>query len=125
MIAATAFAIVGLVVVAFLNRIRSSNRRRSTRVRHARKRIPQRILRKLVEYGLAVAYLILSSDSGASSTVERKREGRGRQGRRAARAVTAGWFELPADVALHPGHTWARMEKDGTVAVASTTSATG
>jgi len=73
---------------------------------------------KLVEYGLAVAYLILfvgfwrfihggkeAAKAVAAKAVE------------LPRAVTAGWFELPADVALHPGHTWARMEKDGTVAV--------
>jgi glycine cleavage system H protein len=73
---------------------------------------------KLVEYGLAVVYLILfvgfwrfvhggkaAARVLASKAVE------------LPRAVTAGWFEIPADVALHPGHTWARMEKDGTVAV--------
>lgn len=73
---------------------------------------------KLVEYGLAVAYLILfvgfwrfvhggkaAAQAVASKAVE------------LPRAVTAGWFQVPADVALHPGHTWARMEEDGTVAV--------
>src|SRR5512146_2374054 len=33
------------------------------------------------------------------------------------RTATAGWFSVPEDVALHPGHTWARLEPDGTVAV--------
>ena len=73
---------------------------------------------KLVEYGLAVAYLILfvgfwrfihGGKEAAKAVVAKAVE--------LPRAVTAGWFELPADVALHPGHTWARMEKDGTVAV--------
>jgi glycine cleavage system H lipoate-binding protein len=27
------------------------------------------------------------------------------------------WFQIPADVWLHPGHTWARAAADGTVAV--------
>ena len=27
------------------------------------------------------------------------------------------WFQIPADVWLHPGHTWARSAQDGTVAV--------
>jgi glycine cleavage system H lipoate-binding protein len=29
----------------------------------------------------------------------------------------AGWFFVPPGVHLHPGHTWARLEADGTVAV--------
>ena len=28
-----------------------------------------------------------------------------------------GWFQVPAGVYLHPGHTWARLEPDGLVAV--------
>src|SRR5512139_2168875 len=31
--------------------------------------------------------------------------------------ATAGWFQIPAGVHLHPGHTWARLEADGLVAV--------
>jgi glycine cleavage system H protein len=30
---------------------------------------------------------------------------------------TAGWFQVPAGVHLHPGHTWARLEPDGLVSV--------
>ena len=37
--------------------------------------------------------------------------------RREVPAPGAGWFEVPAGVWLHPGHTWARVEGDGTVAV--------
>jgi glycine cleavage system H lipoate-binding protein len=29
----------------------------------------------------------------------------------------AGWFFVPPDVHLHPGHTWARLEADGLVSV--------
>ena len=36
---------------------------------------------------------------------------------RRAPAPAAGWFSVPSGVYLHPGHTWARMEADGTVAV--------
>jgi glycine cleavage system H protein len=72
---------------------------------------------KLVEYGLAVTYLILFvgfwrfiHGAKAEAKVAVKAP-------ELAKAVTAGWFSVPADVALHPGHTWARMESDGTVAV--------
>jgi len=34
-----------------------------------------------------------------------------------APAPAAGWFSVPTGVYLHPGHTWARLEADGTVAV--------
>jgi glycine cleavage system H protein len=34
-----------------------------------------------------------------------------------ARRPDAGWFDVPGSVWLHPGHTWARLEADGTVAV--------
>jgi glycine cleavage system H protein len=73
---------------------------------------------KLVEYGLAVTYLVLfvgfwrfihGGKEAVSAVVAKAAE--------LPRAVTAGWFEVPADVALHPGHTWARLEEDGTVAV--------
>jgi glycine cleavage system H protein len=73
---------------------------------------------KLVEYGLAVAYLVLfvgfwrfvhGGKSAAHALAHKAAE--------LPRAVTAGWFAVPADVALHPGHTWARLEEDGTVAV--------
>jgi glycine cleavage system H lipoate-binding protein len=73
---------------------------------------------KLIEYGVAVAYLILfvgfwrfiHGGAKAEAKVAVKAP-------QLARAVTAGWFQVPADVVLHPGHTWARMEEDGTVAV--------
>jgi len=73
---------------------------------------------KLVEYGVAVAYLVLfvgfwrfvQGGAKAEAKVAAKAP-------ELAKAVTAGWFQVPADVVLHPGHTWARMEDDGMVAV--------
>ena len=35
----------------------------------------------------------------------------------AAPAPTAGWFTVPEDVLLHPGHTWAREEANGVVTI--------
>jgi glycine cleavage system H lipoate-binding protein len=32
-------------------------------------------------------------------------------------AALPGWFHVPAGIHLHPGHTWARLEPDGLVAV--------
>jgi glycine cleavage system H lipoate-binding protein len=75
---------------------------------------------KLLEYGLAVTYLVLFV------AFWRYVQG-GRKAPQAAAAAlpvlarfgvpVAGWFTVPDGVELHPGHTWARMEKDGTVAV--------
>ncbi|HET8724738.1 MAG TPA: glycine cleavage system protein H [Anaeromyxobacteraceae bacterium] len=76
---------------------------------------------KLIEYGLAVTYLVLfvgfwryvqggrrpaeaASRAAASSHAE-------------AAPVHTGWFGVPDGVALHPGHTWARLEGDGSVSV--------
>ncbi|HET6437784.1 MAG TPA: glycine cleavage system protein H [Anaeromyxobacter sp.] len=70
---------------------------------------------KLLEYGLAIAYLVLF--------VFFWRYVQGGQ-RVAARAIgrteaprAGGWFELPVGLHLHPGHTWARVEADGLVTV--------
>ena len=38
-------------------------------------------------------------------------------GARALRPAAPGWFHVPAGIHLHPGHTWARLEPDGLVAV--------
>ncbi len=71
---------------------------------------------KLVEYGLAVAYLVLfvgfwryvhGGKHALQVAPEKHRE----------EAPETGWFGIPDGIALHPGHTWARMEADGTVAV--------
>jgi glycine cleavage system H lipoate-binding protein len=73
---------------------------------------------KLLEYGLAVTYLVLfvgfwrfvqSGKKAPEQAMAREPE--------LARAPNDGWFSVPAEVSLHPGHTWARMEADGTVAV--------
>jgi glycine cleavage system H lipoate-binding protein len=37
--------------------------------------------------------------------------------RKPAPSPAAGWFSVPSGVYLHPGHTWARLEADGTVAI--------
>jgi glycine cleavage system H lipoate-binding protein len=89
---------------------------------------------KLMEYMLAISYLLLFIPFW--SYVQG-----GRRTQRAAVAATAvaavraaprapspapaparrpaalGWFAAPANVHLHPGHTWARLEEDGLVTV--------
>ena len=73
---------------------------------------------KLLEYGLAVSYLVLFVafwryvQGGAKKAQPELRAAPHRE-----RAASSGWFELPSDVALHPGHTWARLLADGSVAV--------
>jgi glycine cleavage system H lipoate-binding protein len=84
---------------------------------------------KLLEYTLAIAYLLLfipfwkyvqggrrEAPATASTTA------RASAGRAAAVPVRVGtpgpaWFGVPAGIHLHPGHTWARLEPDGLVAV--------
>jgi glycine cleavage system H protein len=83
---------------------------------------------KLMEYGLAITYLLLFIpmwryvQGGRRQEAEQAVRGRRDAERWPAVAVAApwpslGWFQVPAGVALHPGHTWARVESDGTVAV--------
>jgi len=73
---------------------------------------------KLIEYALAVSYLVLFVafwryvQGGKKAPQPAVRVAPARE-----RAAATGWFEVPADVALHPGHTWARALADGTVAV--------
>jgi glycine cleavage system H protein len=74
---------------------------------------------KVLEYSLAVAYLILFVGfwryvQGGKAKEHMVRAGAGV--RAAARSV-AGWFALPEGLFLHPGHSWARVERDGTVTV--------
>ncbi|HSD22385.1 MAG TPA: glycine cleavage system protein H [Anaeromyxobacter sp.] len=80
---------------------------------------------KLLEYGLAIAYLLMFipfwryvQGGKAKEVAVRVAEPRA-AARAAVRAPrpTAGWFQLPAGVHLHPGHTWARLENDGLVSV--------
>ena len=74
---------------------------------------------KLMEYSLAAGYLGLfvpfwryvQSGRRAPSAVAI-----GAPAKQAAPHANAGWFHVPADVLLHPGHTWARVS-GGEVAV--------
>jgi glycine cleavage system H protein len=88
---------------------------------------------KLLEYSLAVTYLLLfipfwryvQGGKGAALVVQAgvaaaraaERPASAARPARAARPAAAGWFHVPAGVHLHPGHTWARLEEDGLVAV--------
>ncbi len=81
---------------------------------------------KLMEYGLAVTYLLLFIPvwkyvQGGTHAEAEKAAFKAPELFPAV-AVAApwpsmGWFQLPAGALLHPGHTWARIEEDGTVAV--------
>ena len=85
---------------------------------------------KLLEYGLAIGYLLLfipfwryvqggrRPRRGAVAAARRRRRPPARHaGAAAPRPAGPGWFQVPAGVHLHPGHTWARLEADGLVAV--------
>jgi glycine cleavage system H lipoate-binding protein len=87
---------------------------------------------KMAEYLLAVSYLVLfipfwryvqsARTAPATATVMARAEtpaaARQAPARKAPAArPAAGWFTVPGDVYLHPGHTWARLEADGTVAI--------
>ncbi len=88
---------------------------------------------KLQEYCLAIGYLLLfipfwryvqgakrEATVTAGAAVHPRTavaEALRPAGATALRPATAGWFHVPAGVHLHPGHTWARLEGDGTVAV--------
>jgi glycine cleavage system H lipoate-binding protein len=91
---------------------------------------------KSAEYLLAVSYLLLfipfwryvQSGRHAEVVVGAAAAARAAVTAEAPRAAApaaavalprpaAGWFFVPPGVHLHPGHTWARLEADGTVAV--------
>ncbi len=86
---------------------------------------------KLLEYSLAIGYLLLfipfwryvqggrkqaHAAAGAHAAAE-AHETVPRPAARAAPRTPAAWFSVPPGVRLHPGHTWARLEPDGLVAV--------
>ena len=88
---------------------------------------------KLMEYGLAITYLLLfvpfwryvqggrrEAPETVRAAVPARREIAaailGPAGAVALRRA-AGWFHVPPGVHLHPGHTWARLEPDGLVSV--------
>ena len=64
---------------------------------------------KLMEYGLAAGYLALFVPFWKYTQGGRRNKAR--------IYAHAGWFTVPDDVLLHPGHTWARMRADGLVDV--------
>jgi glycine cleavage system H lipoate-binding protein len=82
-----------------------------------------------MEYGLAVTYLLLfipfwryvqggkRQPATVHAAAGAHARAAARPAARAARPATAGWFQLPAGVHLHPGHTWARLDADGLVTV--------
>jgi glycine cleavage system H lipoate-binding protein len=86
---------------------------------------------KLMEYGLAILYLLLfipfwSYVQGRRVPVTvaaRAPAPRAELTRRVGaplappRPSPSGWFHVPGDVHLHPGHTWARVEPDGLVSI--------
>jgi len=84
---------------------------------------------KLLEYTLAISYLLLfipfwkyvQGGKRTEATVPAVAHRPAMQVARPAGAVApraaAGWFQVPAGVHLHPGHTWARLEADGLVSV--------
>lgn len=92
---------------------------------------------KLMEYSLAIGYLLLfvpfwryvqsgrrDAAKGARAAVPARAEvARPALARAPAGAValprpaSSGWFHVPPGVHLHPGHTWARLEPDGLVSV--------
>jgi glycine cleavage system H protein len=84
---------------------------------------------KLLEYGLGVGYLLLfipfwryvqgrpASAEAAMRMAAPARPAARTAARPAGATVVPGWFQVPAGVHLHPGHTWARLEPDGLVSV--------
>ena len=72
---------------------------------------------KLVEYGLAVTYLVLFVGFWRFVQGGKPAAREVPVARTAEEPAETGWFSVPEGVALHPGHTWARLEADGAVAV--------
>ncbi len=81
---------------------------------------------KLLEYGLAITYLLLfipfwsyvqGGKRKEAVVTAKARAAVARPAGAVAPRATAGWFQLPAGVHLHPGHTWARLDADGLVSV--------
>ncbi len=87
---------------------------------------------KLLEYCLAIGYLLLfipfwryvqggPRAAAQARTAHTQRAAAAVEAARPAGATalrpTAGWFHLPPNVHLHPGHTWARLEANGLVTV--------
>lgn len=86
---------------------------------------------KSLEYGLAIGYLLLfipfwryvqggrreaALETAKRPVVRPEMALAAKAGARARQPLPA-WFQIPAGVHLHPGHTWARLEPDGLIAV--------
>ncbi len=85
---------------------------------------------KTLEYVLAIGYLLLfipfwryvqggkrTADAARATTAAHPAAEAARPVGATALRPTSGWFQVPAGVRLHPGHTWARLEPDGLVTV--------
>ena len=83
---------------------------------------------KLQEYCLAIGYLLLfipfwrfvqgGKRAEAKAAAAKSVPAKAASAHAGARAPAGlGWFQVPAGVYLHPGHTWARLEADGLVTV--------
>jgi glycine cleavage system H protein len=82
---------------------------------------------KLLEYSLAIGYLLLfipfwryvqGGRKPAPQPAAVARPVARAEARPAIRPAAApAWFQVPAGIHLHPGHSWARLEPDGLVAV--------
>ncbi len=74
----------------------------------------------ILEYGLAIGYLLLFIPFWryiqGGKAAEKAAQRRVPAGATALRVV-GGWFQVPQDVYVHPGHAWARLERDGAVTV--------
>ncbi|HET6411903.1 MAG TPA: glycine cleavage system protein H [Anaeromyxobacter sp.] len=71
---------------------------------------------KLLEYGLAIGYLVLFVFFWRYVQGGKPAPARAEAREKAARRAGS-FFHLPAGLHLHPGHTWARVESDGLVTV--------
>lgn len=76
---------------------------------------------KLAEYVLAVSYMVAFIgwwkfvNGGKRARMELQAEAPASHA--AAEAAPAQWFTVPDGYWIHPGHTWARAQDDGTIAV--------
>ncbi len=74
---------------------------------------------KAAEYLLAIGYLLVFIPFWRFVQGGKPALATATAGKHAGARAPAGpgWFQVPAGVYLHPGHTWARLEADGLVAV--------
>jgi glycine cleavage system H protein len=85
---------------------------------------------KSIEYILAIGYLLLfipfwryvqggRKEARAAASARSAVHSAAERAAAAALRAPAGpaWFQVPTGIHLHPGHTWARLEPDGLVAV--------